>query len=55
MAKKARRVPRRVAWQDEFSLGRIDEIIAHFTACRDLYQQSHAVLPLNNRMGFRLK
>lgn len=42
MAKKARRVPRRVAWQDEFSLGRIDEIIAHFTACRDLYQQSHA-------------
>jgi len=41
MAKKARRVPRRVSWQDELSLTRIDEIITHFTVCRDLYQQSH--------------
>lgn len=41
MAKKARRVPRRIPWQDELSLSRIDEIITHFTECRDMYQRSH--------------
>jgi len=42
MAKKARRVARRIPWQDELSLSRIDDILTHFTACRDLYTRAQS-------------
>lgn len=42
MAKKARRVSRRIPWQDELSLSRIDDIITHFSVCRQQYMKNHA-------------
>lgn len=39
MAKKARRVPRRVPWQDELTLPQIRGIIDHFTECEETYRR----------------
>lgn len=40
MAKKARRVARRVPWQDELTIPQVQQIISHFTACGVMYRQA---------------
>jgi hypothetical protein len=42
MSNKARRLARRLPWQDELSLSRIDAIIEHFTERRTSYTKLHA-------------
>lgn len=40
MAKNARRVARRIPWQDELTIPQVQQIISHFTACEVTYRQA---------------